>query len=46
MKAIRIHEFGGAEVLKMEDIERPVATADEILVKLYASGINPVDWVI
>ncbi len=46
MKAIRIHEFGGAKFLKMEDIERPVAAADEILVKLYASGVNPVDWVI
>ncbi|MET4084225.1 NADPH:quinone reductase-like Zn-dependent oxidoreductase [Pedobacter sp. UYP30] len=46
MKAIRINEFGGTEVLKMEDIERPVPLADEILVKLYASGVNPVDWVI
>lgn len=46
MKAIRIHEFGGAEVMKIEEIERPVPAADEILVKVYASGVNPVDWVI
>lgn len=46
MKAIRIHEFGGPEVLKMEDIERPVPEADEILVKVFASGVNPVDWVV
>ena len=46
MKAVRIHEFGGAEVMKIEEIERPAPAADEILVKVYASGVNPVDWVI
>ncbi len=46
MKAIRIHEFGGPEVMKLEEIERPVPAPDEILVKLYASGVNPADWVI
>jgi len=46
MKAIRIHEFGGTEVLKIEEIERPVPASDEILVQIYTSGINPVDWVI
>ncbi|MBC7421940.1 MAG: NADP-dependent oxidoreductase [Ferruginibacter sp.] len=46
MKAIRIYEFGGPEVLKLEDIERPIAAADEILVKMYASGVNPLDWAV
>ncbi len=46
MKAIRIQEFGGPEVMKVEDIERPVPAPDELLVKVYASGVNPVDWVI
>lgn len=46
MKAVRIHEFGGPEVLKLDDIERPVPVADEILVKVFASGVNPVDWVV
>ena len=46
MKAIRINEFGGAEVLKIEEIARSVPAADEILVKVYASGVNPVDWII
>ena len=46
MKAIRINEFGGPEVLKLEEIERPVPAPDEILIKVYASGVNPVDWVI
>ncbi|MBO0952659.1 NADP-dependent oxidoreductase [Fibrella forsythiae] len=46
MKAVRIHEFGGPEVLKLEDVERPVPAADEILVSVYASGVNPTDWAI
>ena len=46
MKAIKIHEFGGPEVMKMEEVERPVPQADEILVKMYASGVNPADYVV
>ncbi len=46
MKAVRIHQFGGPEVMKLEEIERPVPAPDEILVKVYASGVNPVDWFI
>jgi NADPH:quinone reductase-like Zn-dependent oxidoreductase len=46
MKAIRIHEFGGPDVLRLDELERPAPAPDEILVKLYASGINPVDWVV
>ena len=46
MKAVRIHEFGGPDVMKLEDIERLVPAPDEILIKVYASGVNPVDWVV
>ena len=46
MKAIRIHAFGGPEVLQLEDVARPVPAADEILLQVYASGVNPVDWVV
>jgi len=46
MKAVRIHAFGGPEVLQLEEVARPVPAADEILVQVYASGVNPVDWVI
>lgn len=38
MKAIRINEFGGPEVLKLEEVERPVPAPDEILVKVYAAA--------
>ena len=44
MKAVRIHAFGGPEVLQLEDVARPVPAADELLIKVYASGVNPTDW--
>ena len=44
MKAIRIHEFGGPEVLKYEDAPIPKPAKDEVLIKVYASGVNPIDW--
>lgn len=43
MKAIRIHEFGQPEVMKLEEVERPVPAPNEILVKVYASAVNPID---
>lgn len=46
MKAVRIHEYGDADVLRIDNIERPVPAADEILIKVFASGINPVDFAI
>ncbi len=44
MKAIRIHEFGGPEVLKYEEAPKPMPAADEVLIKVHASGVNPIDW--
>ena len=43
-KAIRFHEYGGPEVMKLEEIPRPVPKDDEILVRVHAMGVNPVDW--
>jgi NADPH:quinone reductase-like Zn-dependent oxidoreductase len=43
MKAIRIHEFGGAEKLRLEEIEKPQPKADEVLSKNAAAGINFAD---
>ncbi|MGI4792268.1 MAG: NADPH:quinone reductase [Janthinobacterium lividum] len=43
MKAIRVHEFGGPEVLRLEDINDPEPGPGQILVKLEAVGVNPVD---
>ncbi len=44
MKAIRQHQFGGVEVLQYEDAPRPEPASGEVLVKVHAAGINPVDW--
>jgi NADPH:quinone reductase-like Zn-dependent oxidoreductase len=44
MKAIRIHTFGDANVLTLDDVEKPQPGAGEILIEVHAAGINPVDY--
>lgn len=44
MKAIQIHQYGDVNTLQLEDIALPVCAADEILIKIVASGINAIDW--
>lgn len=44
MKAIRLHEYGGPEVLLYENAPVPTLQAGELLVKVHAIGINPPDW--
>jgi len=44
MKAVRIHEYGGPEVLRYEDAPRPSMGEGDVLVRVYAAAINPVDW--
>lgn len=43
MKAIRVHEFGGPEVLRLEDAPDPKPAAGQVLVRVRAAGVNPVD---
>ena len=43
MKAIRVHEFGGPEVLRLEDAPDLIPAADQVLVRIRAAGVNPVD---
>jgi NADPH:quinone reductase len=43
MKAIRVHEFGGPEVLKPEEVATPKPAAGEVLVRIHAAGVNPYD---
>jgi len=43
MKAIRVREFGGPEVLKLEDVADPHVDSGQVLVRLHAVGVNPVD---
>jgi NADPH:quinone reductase-like Zn-dependent oxidoreductase len=44
MKAVRLHGYGGADQLRYEDVAMPEPGADEVLVKLAATSINPIDW--
>lgn len=44
MKAIRLHEFGGPEVLRYEDTPMPEVKPGELLVRVHAVGVNPPDW--
>ena len=43
MQAVRIHEDGGPEVLKLEEVEDPVAGAGEVLIRLHAASLNHLD---
>lgn len=43
MKAIRVHQFGGPEVLRLEDVPTPAPGPGQVLVRIRAIGVNPVD---
>src|SRR6266508_3888719 len=43
MKAIHVHEFGGPEVLQLEEVSTPQPGPDEVLVLVHAAGVNPVE---
>src|SRR3954464_6796896 len=44
MKAITQQEFGGPEVLVVSEVDRPEPLPTEVLVRVHAAGVNPVDW--
>ncbi|MGW1495941.1 NADP-dependent oxidoreductase [Streptomyces sp. NPDC002402] len=44
MRAVVQHTFGGSDVLRVEEVPRPVPLPTEVLVRVHAAGINPVDW--
>lgn len=46
MKAYRVHEFGGPEVIRAEEVERPGPGSGEVLVKVHTAGVGPWDgWI-
>lgn len=44
MKAAVYCDYGSADVIKVEDVEKPVPADDELLVKVRAAAVNPLDW--
>ncbi|WP_244433888.1 NADP-dependent oxidoreductase [Azospirillum sp. B506] len=44
MKAVRLHGFGGPEVLVYEDAPKPEPRPGEVLIRVHAVGVNPPDW--
>jgi len=46
MNAVRIHEYGSLDVLKFEEAPCPQVAADEVLVRVFATSVNPFDWAV
>ena len=44
MRALRIHSYGGPEVMRLDEVPVPVAGAGQVLVKARAASLNPIDW--
>jgi len=44
IKAVRYHDFGGPEVLVLEQVPCPQPQTDQVLVRVLAAGVNPADW--
>ncbi len=43
MQAVRFHEYGGPELLVLEQVPRPQPQADQMLIRVLAAGVNPAD---
>src|ERR1700746_1536034 len=43
MKAIRVHQFGGPDVLRLEEVPTPRPGAGQVLIRMHAIGVNPVE---
>jgi NADPH:quinone reductase-like Zn-dependent oxidoreductase len=44
MKAVRIHRYGGPEVLQYEEAAPPTSHPDDVVITVVAAGVNPIDW--
>lgn len=44
IKAVRVHTFGGPEVLSLDEVPMPQPRDDEVTLRVYAASVNPVDY--
>ncbi|MBV9656051.1 MAG: NADP-dependent oxidoreductase [Acetobacteraceae bacterium] len=44
MRAVRFHDYGGPEVLVLEDVPKPEPGAGQVLIRIRAASVNPIDW--
>lgn len=44
MRALRIHEYGGPEVMRLEEAPKPVPGPGQVVVRVRAASVNPIDW--
>src|SRR5271166_5542127 len=44
MRAAVMHRTGGPEVLRLEEIDRPEPVEGEVLIRIQAASVNPIDW--
>ena len=44
VKAARLHNYGGAEAVRVEDTSLPDPQSGELLIRIHAAGVNPIDW--
>jgi NADPH:quinone reductase-like Zn-dependent oxidoreductase len=43
MLAVRLHEYGGVDQLRLDEVPRPEPRADEVLIHIAATSVNPID---
>ena len=44
MKAVLVHEYGGPDVLKLEEVQRPQPQEGEVLIRVIFAAVIPLDW--
>jgi NADPH:quinone reductase-like Zn-dependent oxidoreductase len=44
MRALRIHSYGGPEIMRIDEVPVPSAGAGQVVVRVHAASVNPIDW--